>query len=70
MMKSRGMRWAGEVARMGSAYRVLVEKLEGKRPLGVRTRRWEVILKCILEEQDAGMNWIYLVQCRDGLLWK
>jgi hypothetical protein len=36
MIKSR-MRWAGHVARMGAkrnAYRILVGKPEGKRPLG------------------------------------
>jgi hypothetical protein len=39
MMKSRIMRWAGHVARMGekrNAYRILV----GKRPLGRPRRRW------------------------------
>jgi hypothetical protein len=38
MMKSRRMRWAGHVARMGetrNAYRILVGKPEGKRPLGM-----------------------------------
>jgi hypothetical protein len=42
MMKSRRMRWAGHVARMGekrNAYRILVGKLEGKRPLGRPRRR-------------------------------
>jgi hypothetical protein len=37
MIKSRRMRWAGHVARMGqkkNAYRILVGKPEGKRPLG------------------------------------
>jgi hypothetical protein len=37
MIKSRRMIWAGHVARIGEkrlAYRVLVEKPEGKRPLG------------------------------------
>jgi hypothetical protein len=37
MKKSRRMRWAGHVARMGekrNAYRILVGKPEGKRPLG------------------------------------
>jgi hypothetical protein len=37
MIKSRRMRWAGNVARMGetrNAYRILVGKPEGKRPLG------------------------------------
>jgi hypothetical protein len=43
MIKSRKMRWAGHVARMGekrNAYRILVEKPEGKRPLGRSRRRW------------------------------
>jgi hypothetical protein len=43
VIKSRRMRWAGHVARMGekrNVYRLLVGKLEGKRPLGRRRRRW------------------------------
>jgi hypothetical protein len=43
MNKSRKMRWAGHVARMGekrNAYRILPGKPEGKRPLGRRRRRW------------------------------
>jgi hypothetical protein len=32
-IKSRKMRWAGHVARMGRRYRILVGKPEGKRPL-------------------------------------
>jgi hypothetical protein len=42
MIKSRNMRWAEHVARMGekrTAYRILVGKPEGKRPLGRRRRR-------------------------------
>ena len=42
VIKSRRMRWAGHVARMGEergVYRVLVGKLEGKRPLGRPRRR-------------------------------
>jgi hypothetical protein len=42
MIKSRRMRWAGYVAQMGSkrnAYRILVGKPEGKRPLGRLRRR-------------------------------
>jgi hypothetical protein len=42
IMKSRSMRWAGHVARMGekrNAYRLLVEKPEGRRPLGRPRRR-------------------------------
>jgi hypothetical protein len=44
VIKSRGMRWAGHVARMGKErgiYRVLVGRLEGKRPLGRSRRMWE-----------------------------
>jgi hypothetical protein len=43
MIKSRRMRWEGLLARMGekrNAYRVLVEKPEGRRPLGRPRRRW------------------------------
>jgi hypothetical protein len=43
MIKSRRMRWAGHVARMGetkNAYRILVGKPEGKRALGRPRRRW------------------------------
>ena len=44
VVKSRRMRWAAHVARMGEGrgvYRVLVGKPEGKRPLGRPRRRWE-----------------------------
>ena len=43
VIKSRRMRWAVHVARMGErrgVYRVLVGKPEGKRPLGRPRRRW------------------------------
>jgi hypothetical protein len=43
MIKSRRMRWAGHVAQTEvkrNAYRILVEKPEGKRPLGRSRRRW------------------------------
>jgi hypothetical protein len=42
MIKSRRMRWAGHIARMGetrNAYKILVGKPEGKRPLGRPRRR-------------------------------
>jgi hypothetical protein len=69
IIKSRRMRWAGHVARMGekiNAYRLLVAKAEGKRPLG-RPRRvggW-IILVLILERWD-GVMWIGLVWLRIG----
>jgi hypothetical protein len=42
VIKSRRMRWAGHVARMGEErlYRVLVGKHDGKRALGKPMRRW------------------------------
>ncbi|KAJ4438510.1 hypothetical protein ANN_14455 [Periplaneta americana] len=52
-IKSRRLRWAGHVARMGesrNAYRVLVGRLEGKRPLGRPRRRWEDNIKKDLRE--------------------
>jgi hypothetical protein len=56
IIKSRRMRWAGHVARMGenrNSYRILVGKPEGKRSLGRPRRRW------------GGMDWIDLAQDRD-----
>ena len=47
-LKSRRLIWAGHVARMEqfrNAYRVLVGKPEGKRPLGTPRRRWEDNIK-------------------------
>jgi hypothetical protein len=65
MIKSRRMRWAGHVARMGetkNAYRILVGKPEGKRSLGRPRRRWVDNIKRILERQDGlewtGSNWL------------
>ena len=48
VVKSRRMRWAGRVARMGEdrgVHRVLVGKPEGKRPLGRPRRIWEDNIK-------------------------
>jgi hypothetical protein len=61
MVKSR-MRWAGHVARMGAkmnAYRKLVGKPEGKRPLGRSRRRWVDNIKIDLREIGwAGSMWL------------
>jgi hypothetical protein len=51
MIKSRRMRWAGHVARIGEKiqYRILVGKPEGKKPLGRPRRRWVDSIKMDLE---------------------
>jgi len=63
------MRWVGHAARMGKrrgAYRVLVGKPEGKRPLGRPRNRWEDHIKIDLQEVGCGvMDWIDLAQDRD-----
>jgi hypothetical protein len=68
VIKSRRMKWAGHVARMGEgrgAYRVLVRRPEGKRPLGRPRRRWEDNIKIELGEIGIeGANWIQLAQDR------
>jgi hypothetical protein len=68
MIKSRRMRWAGHVARMGEgtgAYRVLVGRPEGKRPLGRHRRRWQDNFKMDLREIGIdGAKWIQLAQDR------
>ncbi|KAJ4426459.1 hypothetical protein ANN_27273 [Periplaneta americana] len=68
-IKSRRLRWAGHVARMGESrntYRVLVGRPEGKRSLGTPRRRWEDNIKIDLREVGYGdRNWINLAQDRD-----
>ncbi|KAJ4425779.1 hypothetical protein ANN_27404 [Periplaneta americana] len=68
-IKSRRLRWAGHVARMGesrNAYRVLVGRPEGKRPLGRPRRRWEDNIKMDLREVGYDdRDWINLPQDRD-----
>jgi len=52
VVKSRRMRWAGHLARIGEGrgvYRVLVGKPEGRRPLGRPRRRWEGNIKMDLQ---------------------
>ena len=69
-IKSRRMRWAGHVARMGEergAYRFLVGKPEGKRPLGRPRRRLVDNIRMDLQEVGCGyVDWIGLAQDRDS----
>ena len=69
VIKSRRMRWAGHVARMDEergAYKVLVGKPEGKRPLGRPWRRWVNNIWMDLQEVGCGHDWIELSEDRDG----
>jgi len=63
------MRWAGHVAHMGEergVYRVLVGKLEGKRPLGRPRHRWVDNIRMYLQEVGCWyMDWNGLAQDRD-----
>jgi hypothetical protein len=64
IIKSRRIRWAGHVARMGekrNSYRLLVGKPERKRPLGIPRRRW-------VDLEEVGwddVDWIGLAQDRN-----
>jgi hypothetical protein len=69
VVKSRKMRWAGHMARMGEGrgvYRVLVGKPEGKRPLGRPRRRWEDNIKMDIEEMGGVCaDWMELARDRE-----
>ena len=72
VIKSRIMRWAGHVARMGEGrgvYRVLVRKPEERRPLGRSRLRWEDNIRMDLREVECGcVDWMELAQDRDKWL--
>jgi hypothetical protein len=68
VIKSRRMRWVGHVARMGEgrgAYRILVGRPEGRRPLGRPRHRWEDNIKMDLVEVGWGA-WTGLIWLRIG----
>jgi hypothetical protein len=69
MIKSRRMRWAWHVARVGAkrnAYRILLGKPEGRRPLERPKRKWVNNIKVNLKNRGLGsMDWIDLAQDRD-----
>jgi hypothetical protein len=68
-MKSRRMRWAGNIARLGekkNACRIFVGKPEGKGSPGRPRRRWNDNIKIDLREIGwGGRDWIDLAQDRD-----
>jgi hypothetical protein len=69
VVKSRRMRWAGYVARMGegrAVHRVLVGRPKGKRPLGRPRRRWEDNIRMDLREVgERHGDWMESAQGRD-----
>ena len=68
-LKSGRLRWAGHVARMEqsrNAYRVLVGKPDGKRPLGRPRSRWEDNIKMdFMEVGGDPRDWIALTEDSD-----
>ena len=70
VIKSSGLRWAGNVVRKGeyrTAFKILTGKPTGKRPLGRPRCRWEDSIRIDLEEIgiNAG-NWVDSTQDRDN----
>jgi hypothetical protein len=71
VLKSRRIRWAGNVVRIGKRkviYRVLVVKPEKKRQLGRPRIRWENIKMDLQEVGCANIEWIELVL--DWNMWR
>jgi hypothetical protein len=68
VIKSKRVKWKDHVAHMGEsrgAYRVLVGKPEGRRPLGRPRRRWKDIKMHLQEVGWGSMDWINLAQDRN-----
>jgi hypothetical protein len=69
IIKSTRMRWAGHAAEIGekrNAYRLLLRKPEGKRPLGRTRRRWvDNIRMDLVEVVLVVVDWISLAQDRN-----
>ena len=72
IVKSRRLRWAGHVTRMGNerrAWKLLVGKPEGKRPVGRPRMRWENNINHNLREVDyTGDVWKILAEDRE--VWR
>jgi hypothetical protein len=68
VIKSRIMRWAGHVERIGGGERCIqdfVGRPEGRRPLEIPRRRWEDNIKMDLQEVEWGA-WTGLIWLRIG----
>ena len=70
VIQSRRLRWAGHVARIEegrSAFKILIGKPTGKRPLGRPRRRWKDNIRMNLEE--IGINRVIgLIRLRIGII--
>jgi hypothetical protein len=73
VVKSRRVRRTKREARMGNrrgAYMALVDRTDGKRPLGRSRRGWEINIKIKLQECDkarSGLSWLRIGTCGGGL---
>ena len=70
VIKSRRLRWAGHVARMEecrSAFKIVISKPTGNRPLGRPRRRWEDNIRMDLEE-IVTMRGIGLIRLKIGII--
>ena len=72
MIKSRRLRWAGDVAKMEedrTAFKILIVTPAGKKPLGRPRRRWEDNIRIYFKEMSINMrNWVDLALGRDYLI--
>ena len=69
VIKSRRLRWAGHVARMEEgrrAFKVLVDRSTGKRPLGRPRRRWEENVRML--KKLVSIRRIGLIQLKIGII--
>jgi hypothetical protein len=72
MIKSKRMRWQGNATHMGgiTAHKIIVAKLEGKRPLGRPRHRWQDNIKVVLGKRCDDVNFMWLRIGTGGrLLW-
>jgi len=71
VIRSRRIRWAAHVTRMGEmriVCNILVGKPEGKRPPGRFRRGWEDNIRMDVKKiQWEGLDWIHLARDREKL---
>jgi hypothetical protein len=68
MIKLRRIQWAGRMGEKWNAYRILLGKPEGERPLGRPIHRWVDNIKIdLIGIGWVSMDWIDLAQDSDQL---